>query len=72
MSGVSMCRVVKVGGREGGSVAISRGYTCLSRHFLYPATSKSAGYYVIPTAKNLLLSVRPSVRPSALRFRALT
>ena len=33
-------------------------------HFLYPATSKSAGYYVIPSAKNLRSSVCPSVRPS--------
>ena len=48
-------------------------YFCL---FLYPATSKSVGYYVIPSAKDLRSSVRPSVRlsvrPSALRFRALT
>ena len=32
--------------------------------FLYPATVKSAGYYVIPSVKNLSLSVRLSVRPS--------
>ena len=34
MSGVSKSRVVWVGGREGGLVATSRGYTCLLRHFL--------------------------------------
>ena len=53
---------------------------CQSYHFLYPATSKSAGYYVIPSAKKLRSSVRPSVRPcvrlsvrlSALCFRAQT
>ena len=52
-------------------------------HFLYPATQKVAGYYVIPSElwvsvrpsvrpSSVRLSVRPSVCPSALRFRALT
>ena len=40
--------------------------------FLYPATQKVAGYYVIPSENFELLSVCPSVRPSALRFRTLT
>ena len=40
-------------------------------HFLYPATQKVAGYYIIPS--KLWVSVRrPSVCPSALRFHALT
>ena len=35
--------------------------------FLYPATLKSAGYYVIPSVQKFVFecpSVRPSVRPS--------
>ena len=36
--------------------------------FLYPATQKVAGYYVIPSE----LSECPFVRPSELRFRTLT
>ena len=38
--------------------------------FLYPATQKVAGYYVIPS--ELWVSVSLSVHLSALRFRALT
>ena len=50
---------------------------CISREqcFLYPATQKVAGYYVIPSELWVSVrrpSIRPSVRPSALRFRALT
>ena len=40
-------------------------------HFLYPATSKSAGYYVIPSPKNLRSSVRPSVRLSVRPYRVM-
>ena len=43
--------------------------------FLYPATLKSAGYYVIPSVQKFAfecLSIRPSVRPSALRFHSLS
>ena len=57
-------------------------YDTNSVRCLFPKmkSSKSAGYYVIPSAKNLRSSVCPSVRPSvrlsvrpsALRFRALT
>ena len=42
---------------------------------LYPATLKSAGYYVIPSVQKFAFecpSVRPSVRPSVLRFRSLS
>ena len=42
---------------------------------LYPATLKSAGYYVIPSVQKFAFecpSVRPSVRQSALRFRSLS
>ena len=40
--------------------------------FLYPATLKSAGIMLYPPFKNLCLSVRPSIRLSALRFRSLS
>ena len=39
-----------------------------SMFFLYPATQKVTGYYVIPSKPFEC----PSVRPSALRFRTLT
>ena len=40
--------------------------------FLYPATQKVAGYYVILSENVEILSVCPSGRPSALGFRTLT
>ena len=51
-------------------------HTCF--FFLYPATLKSAGYYVIPSVQkfafeypSVCLSVRLYVRPSALCFNSL-
>ena len=43
--------------------------------FLYPATLKRAGYYVIPSVQKFAFeypSVRPSVHPSALHFSPLS
>ena len=38
--------------------------------FLYPATLKSVGYYVIPYVQKFAFEC-PSVRPSALHFNSL-
>ena len=40
--------------------------------FLYPATQKVAGYYVIPSENFEILSVCPSVRPSVRPHLALS
>ena len=58
-------------------------YFCTSVYefnaLLYPATLKSAGYYVIPSIQKIASSIHPSVRrsvcqsvrPSAHRFHSL-
>ena len=42
----------------------------LLSNFLYPATLKSAGYYVVPSIQNIAFEC-PSVCPSAHRFHSL-
>ena len=47
-------------------------YMYYNNAFLHPATQKVVGYYVIPSENFECLSFRPSICPSALRFRTLT